>query len=391
MIARQLETTLRQFTKKKSVLLLGPRQVGKSTLLKALGPDITINLADESTYLEHLKAPELLALKVAAVKAANPLIYLDEIQRIPTLLNTIQALLDDRKNLRFVLSGSSARKLARGKANLLPGRVLVERLHPLTYLEIKTTQGSFDLDRALQLGLLPEVYTEEIGAEILASYAHIYLREEIQAEALVKSMQSYARFLDLAAELSGQFINYAKLSSDAEINKDTLRNYFEILEETLLIHRVPSYGTLCSARKARQKDKFYLFDVGVRNAVLKKTKSHFTDTEKGPLFEHFIFQQLKAIRDYEKCDWEIKTYRDDRGLEVDFILESDRALKLIEVKFQRKFRPDFENGLNEFEALLKTKKKVDKIVVYAGTDELKTKKNVRVLPYGAFLELISSR
>jgi predicted AAA+ superfamily ATPase len=391
MIVRKLEAELRRFTRKKSVLLLGPRQVGKSTLLKTLAPDLTINLANEATYLEHLKAPELLAMEVAAVKSAAPLIYLDEIQRIPSLLNTIQALLDDNKSLRFILSGSSARKLSRGKANLLPGRVLVERLHPLTYGEVSATRGAFDLDRALQLGLLPEVYTDELGAEILASYAQIYLREEIQAEALVKSMQSYARFLDLAAELSGQFINYAKLSSDAEINKDTVRSYFEILEETLLIHRVPGYGTLSSARKARQKDKFYFFDVGVRNAVLKKTKSHFTDTEKGPLFEHFIFQQLKAIGDYEKKDWAIKTYRDDRGLEVDFILESDQALKLIEVKFQRKFRPDFEKNLNELEALIKTKKRVEKFVVYTGAQELKTQANVRVLPYGAFLELMASQ
>jgi len=387
MIRRFLESKIETILGKKSVLLLGPRQTGKSTLLQSLRPDLSINFAHEDVYHDHLKNPSLLALKTRALpERARKIVLLDEIQRIPSILNTVQALQDEDKNLRFLLSGSSARKLSRGRANLLPGRILFEKLYPLTYAEIVNSGLEFDLERSLKVGLLPEIYLEkEIGAGILSSYAEIYLREEIQAEALVKDVGAYARFLDLSAELSGQFINYAKLASDSEINKDTIRNYFDILEETLLIHRIPVFDRVASARKARQKDKFYFFDIGVRNALLKKLNSHFTDTEKGPLFEHLVFQNLKAMLDYRKSDFEIKTYRDDRNLEVDFILENSSDLILIEVKYQKKFRNDFDDNLDEFSSIVKTKKKIRKFVVYAGKDALQTPGKTSVLPLSEFL------
>lgn len=396
MVGRFLESKLSSFLKHKSVLLLGPRQVGKSTLFRSLKPDLVIDLASEATYLQHLKDPELIELLVRGLEKNKNLIFVDEIQRIPSLLNAIQSLIDQNKSLRFLLSGSSARKLARGRANLLPGRILVEKLYPLTYSELANSKINLDLERVLQIGLLPEVYLSEIGPDLLGSYADIYLREEIQAEALVKDVGSYARFLDLAAELSGQFINYAKVSSDSGISKNTIRNFFEILEETLLINRISAFGKVDSARKARQKDKYYFFDVGVRNAVLRKQKSVFTDTEKGALFEHFIFQQLIAMKGYQQANWEIKTYRDDRGLEVDFILESDKKLTLIETKYQKKFRPEFENGLFQLESLIKNNsslrkkfKEIEKIIVYVGQQELKTKTGISVLPYQVFLQKFS--
>lgn len=398
MVRRFLEERIQSHLKHKSVLLLGPRQVGKSTLLRALQPDLTIDLANESVYRQHLKDPRLIELQVRALPKTRRFVFIDEIQRIPSLLNTLQSMIDADKSLRFALSGSSARKLARGRANLLPGRILMERLVPLTYLEIHESGLDFDLNRALQVGLLPEVYTSEIGTDLLGTYADTYLREEIQAEALVKDIAAYARFLDLAAELSGQFINYSKISSDAEIPKDTVRGFFEILKETLLINHIASFGEVDSARKARQKDKFYFFDVGVRNAVLGKQDSKFTDTEKGPLFEHFVFQQLHALKQYLRTEWEIKTYRDDRGLEIDFILESEKELTLVEVKYQRKFREDFEDGLNHFASLVrkhaKLKKKfqkINKIIVYNGETELETNSATRVLPFSHFLRHIAGR
>ena len=394
MISRFLEDRITSNLKHKSLLLLGPRQVGKSTLMRSLEPDLTINLAKESLFLQHLKDPDLIARQVESLSSQKRLIFIDEIQRVPSMLNTIQALIDEDKSLRFLLSGSSARKLARGRANLLPGRILMEKLFPLTIQEIVDSGRSFDMDRALQVGLLPEVYLSEIGADLLSSYVDIYLREEIQAESLVRDVGSYARFLDLAAELSGQFVNYAKVSSDAEISKDTVRKFFEILEETLLISRIPSFGEVDSARKSRQKDKFYFFDVGVKNAILEKQTSKFTNTEKGPLFEHLIFQQLTALKSYQNPPWKIKTYRDDRGLEVDFILESEADLVLIETKYQSRYRSDFEKSLLQFEALLKENpqlknkyKKIQKIIVYAGELKQKTPNGTSVLPLRSMLEL----
>lgn len=396
MVRRFLENQIALNLKHKSTLLLGPRQVGKSTLLRDLQPDLIVNLANESFFLQHLKDPALIARQVASLPPRKRLIFIDEIQRIPSMLNTIQSLIDEDKSLRFLLSGSSARKLARGRANLLPGRILMEKLFPLTNSEVDASGRRFDLEHALQVGLLPEVYLSEIGAEILSSYADVYLREEIQAEALVKDVSSYARFLDLAAELSGQFINYAKVSFDAEITKDTARGFFEILEETLLINRVASFGEIDSARKARQKDKFYFFDVGVRNAVLGKHTSKFTNTEKGLLFEHLLFQQLMALKSYRRLPWSIKTYRDDRGLEVDFILESSEELILIEAKYQNRFRNEFEKGLLQFESLLESNlqlkkkfKKIQKIIVYSGDSEQKTPAGTLVLPFQAMLERVS--
>ncbi|MBK7844202.1 MAG: ATP-binding protein [Bdellovibrionales bacterium] len=398
MVRRFLEDKITSNLKHKSVLLLGPRQVGKSTLFRSLQPDLTIDLSDEGLYRQHLKDPELITRQAEALSEKKRLIFVDEIQRIPGMLNTIQALIDANKSLRFLLSGSSARKLARGRANLLPGRILMEKLYPLTSAELIASSQTFDVNRAIQVGLLPEVYLSEIGAEILRSYADIYLREEIQAEAHVKDIASYARFLDLAAEFSGQFINYAKVSSDTGIPKDTVRGFFEILEETLLITRVPSFGEVDSARKTRQKDRYFFFDIGVRNAVLGKQDSKFTNTEKGPLFEHLLFQQLHALKNYRRPDWSLKTYRDDRGLEVDFILESENELILIEAKYQRKFRVEFEEDLLRLESLVeenpklrKKFKKIQKIVVYAGDLEQKTEFGTWVLPLQAFLERVVAR
>lgn len=396
MINRFLEAKIAANLKHKSVLLLGPRQVGKSTLFRSLRPDLTIDLANEALYGQHIKDPELVARQVQALSEKKRLVFIDEIQRIPGMLNTVQSLIDNDKSLRFLLSGSSARKLARGRANLLPGRILMEKLFPLTCGELLNSGQGFDVERALHVGLLPEIYLSEIGVEILASYADVYLREEIQAEALVKDVGAYARFLDLAAELSGQFINYAKVSSDTEISKNIVRSFFEILEETLLIARVPSFGEVDSARKTRQKDKFYFFDIGVRNAILGKQSSKFTNTEKGPLFEHLLFQQLSALKGYLRPEWSIKTYRDDRGLEIDFILEGENELVLIEAKYQNKFRGEFEEGLLQFESLLKENpkfkkkyKKIQKIVVYAGALEQKTASGTQVLPLQAFLERLA--
>ncbi len=234
----------------RSFLLLGPRQTGKSTLIRQLKPDLEINLADEETYLEFLRQPGLLKNVVAGQRT----VFIDEIQRIPSLLNTIQFLLDNDRRIKFLLTGSSARKLKRGQANLLPGRIFTYELGPLAHSELG---DRFDAVRALQRGLLPGIYFEkEAGTwrKLLRTYASTYLKEEIQAEALTRNLEGFSRFFDVMCAASGSFIDFTKFASLAAIERMTARRYFDVLADTLLIHRIepftrsaPSAASTCSS------------------------------------------------------------------------------------------------------------------------------------------------
>ncbi|MBI4677729.1 MAG: AAA family ATPase [Elusimicrobia bacterium] len=201
MRARMLEARFRETSK--SVLLLGPRQVGKTTLCRALNPDFIVNLADEASFVSYSKDPGRLGREVSAL-AKPSLVLVDEVQRVPALLNSAQAILDGNRGHRFLLTGSSSRKLKRGGANLLPGRIIMAHLDPLSFWELGK---DFDLERCLMLGSLPAVYLDSReGADVLETYATVYLREEVRAEALARDIGAYARFLDAVAAASGQWI-----------------------------------------------------------------------------------------------------------------------------------------------------------------------------------------
>src|SRR5437867_9699609 len=221
-------------TTKSNVLLLGPRQVGKSTICRNLRAQVYVDLADEAEFLGYAKDPARLRREVDALPPGS-LVVVDEVQRVPALLNTVQSLADRRsRGVRFVLTGSSARKLRRGGANMLPGRVILEHLDPLTVLE---TGDDVDWDRALRLGMLPGIYWgDDEAVEVLGTYGEVYLREEIQAEAATRNLGGYGRFLDTIALASGQWINYSKLSSDVEVPKETVRRFGQLLDDTLLAH-----------------------------------------------------------------------------------------------------------------------------------------------------------
>lgn len=382
MVKRILETILKKSIEKtkKSILLLGPRQVGKSTLIKELNPELKINLADEKTYRDHLKDPELITRQVLGLNGG--IIFIDEIQRIPSMLNTLQMLIDEHKEYLFIITGSSARKLKKGQVNLLPGRIFSYFMYPLTYWEL---EDKFDLLHALKVGSLPEIYLHDYGADLLSDYVGSYMREEIQAEALVRSLDSFSRFLDLAAESSGQIINYSKLSSDSEIPKESLRRYFDILEDTLIIHRLPGFTDVSGSRKAIQKERILFFDLGVRNAILGRQKDQFSETELGHLFEQWIIQQIIAWNSYYKKDWKLYYYRDNLKTEVDLIIETKNKIVAIEIKSSKKMKPDFTAGLQKFMELVK--KPVSMYVLFQGNTKEKWEK-VLAIPYKEFLEKI---
>lgn len=346
-------------------LLLGPRQVGKSTLCRELGADLYIDLADQTAFLGFSKDPGRLRREIEALSAPS-LVVIDEVQRIPALLNTVQALVDGaRGRLRFVLTGSSARKLKRGGANLLPGRVVLERMDPLCAGELT---GPVAFDRALRVGMLPGIYLgDEEASALLETYAEVYLREEIAAEALTKNLGSYTRFLDVIAASSGQWLNYSKLSSDAEIPKETVRRFVDLLEDTLLAVRIPPFRPPATvSRRVLQRERVLLFDVGVRNALLGLHRRTLTPDQLGSVFEQWVILQIVYMNHALRCGWQLSSYRSEGGAEVDLIVDRRDDRVAIEIKAGHNVARVDTRGLESFASIASADKRLRKWILFRG-------------------------
>lgn len=323
LLANQLEAS------SKSVLLLGPRQVGKSTLVRSLRPDLEINLADRATFLAFAANPSELQQRLAARPAGR--VFIDEVQKLPPLLDTLQVLLDapGQAPPKFFLTGSSARKLRRGGANLLPGRVFVYALGALCSAEL---DYEMDTRRGLETGFLPEAYLAPeplFRQKLLSSYASTYLAEEIQAEALTRNLEGFARFIHAAAMMSGQYLDFSKLAKQARISRQSCTRFYEILEDTLIARRAEPYWPAARADLVKHP-KFYFFDVGVLNGLLGNFVA--SADRIGVLTEHMIFNQLVQSAQARDKKIEISTFRTRGGLEVDFIVTLDAKVWAIEVK-----------------------------------------------------------
>ena len=321
-----------------SIFLFGPRQVGKSTLIKANFPKETtifIDLLLADDYNRYMKDPDLLKDEVLARNKSFTHIVIDEVQRIPELLNIVHYLIEnDESKPKFILSGSSARKLKRGRANLLAGRALSYSLYPLNFLEIGDL---FNLKQALNFGTLPAIYTEEnllIRQEKLKAYTKTYLKEEIQEEAITRNLSGFINFLDFAAAENSNQINYSNIASDIGLSDKTIKEYFQILEDTLIGFFIRPW--LKSARKRLSKrSKFYFFDMGVHKALLNRLSLDYSaaTSEFGKVFEHFIIRELISIADTLRTDFCFYYYRTSSGQEVDIIAESpSRGVFAIEIK-----------------------------------------------------------
>lgn len=366
-IKRQLTETIAK--SKKSILLLGPRQTGKSTLIRSLNPDVEIDLADQQIYLDHLKDPGLIKKMVTRGQS----IFIDEVQRIPSLLNTVQSLIDHDKSLKFYLTGSSARKLKRGQANLLPGRLLTYNLGPLTLSEI----GATNLEKLLIVGSLPGVYFEDdpmTAKKILRSYAATYLREEIQAEALTRNLEGFSRFFDLLSARSGDFVDFSKLASLAQIERMSARRYFDIVVDTLIALPLEAFAK-SAKRRFIQHPKFYFFDVGVLNGCLGNFE--VSADRIGMLFEHFCLQMIVSEFKARDQDFRISVYRTEAGAEVDFIVERGRDIFAIEVKATRTIGAHDLRGLKSFAHFYG--KKHQALLFYLG-DRILNIEGVQVMP-----------
>ncbi len=326
MVPRLLKETLQKSPK--SILLLGPRQTGKSTLIESLKPDLSINLNHEKTYLDFRTNPNELNELIAGTKYKTVLI--DEIQRLPSLLNTIQTIVDSKeyKHLKFYLTGSSARKLRRGEANLLPGRLLSYEIGGLCCAELGSL---FKVQRALKYGCLPEPYLskESIWTEkLLMSYAGTYLKEEIQAEALTRNLDGFSRFLQFAAQTSGQVLDFSKLAKQAKIERKACTRFYEILEDTLLAKRLEVYEK--TSADIQKRPKFYFFDTGVLNGLLNDFS--ISHGRKGLLFEHLVINQILNSAKARDIQIKLSYFRTRAGYEVDLILEIKNKSYAIEIK-----------------------------------------------------------
>lgn len=367
-IERALTKTLEKA--KRSVLVLGPRQTGKSTLIHELEPALTINLADEETFVDYLRDPGLLK----RVVAKHPTVFIDEVQRIPSVLNTVQALIDGGRGPKFYLSGSSARKLKRGRANLLPGRVLTYELGPLAMSELGSR---FDARAALAKGLLPGIYAEddrETWTKVLRSYALTYLREEIQAESLTRNLEGFSRFFDVVLSHSGHTIDFSKFASLAGIERMSARRYYDVLVDTLVLNDVQPF-TKSQRRRLVQHPRYYVFDVGVLNGALRNFE--VSPDRIGTLFEHLVIQLVLSGAKCKDEDIRLSTYRTEGGSEVDLILERGHEVFAIELQASRKVATSHLRGLGSF-ADFYGKKHVPMVITLG--DRAETLNGVEILP-----------
>lgn len=316
---------LNKLLKKKSIFLFGPRATGKTTLIHQQFSDkecVYINLLRGGYYLRFKTAPHELEEIIALDENTDKIIVIDEIQRVPELLNEVHRLIEERK-IRFLLTGSSARTLKRQGVNLLAGRAWQANLYPLIFRELK----DFDLHHYLQYGGLPPIYLSEDPREDLTAYVHTYLTEEIQAESFVRRIPAFTKFLEVSALSSGKMLNFAELASDTGVPATTIREYYHILEDTFLGFMVPGW-TKTKKRKAIAKAKFYFFDIGIRNALAHIKSIEPQSDLFGQAFEHFIAMELRACISYQRLDMSLQYWCSTHGVEVDFIVGDKIAIEV---------------------------------------------------------------
>lgn len=359
----------------RSLFLFGPRQTGKTTLLRTTFPGAPyFDLLQGEVYYTLSSRPgafreQLLALDLPA---SSPIIV-DEIQKLPMLLDEIHSLIEERK-WRFILTGSGARKLVRSGVNLLGGRARLKRLHPFVSAEIR----DFDLSRVLSHGSLPSIYFSDSPREDLKAYCGTYLQREVADEGLVRAIGPFARFLRTAAMVNAELVNFEAVASDAGVPARTIREYFGILGDTLVGSMVEPFQA-GKKRKAVSTSKFYFFDVGVANALLDRSVSEQDPDSLGKALEHFIHTELAARLDYVRDERPLTFWRSRSGDEVDFVVGDGLA---IEVKATRTPNERHLKGLGKFQEETKLKRAL--LVCLAST--ARRIHGVDVLPVRDFLK-----
>jgi len=357
-----------------SLFFWGARQTGKSTLLKTLFPDaLWFDLLISREYKRLSAKPDILRETILANLNRQPVI-IDEIQRIPDLLNEVHWLISNH-GVRFILSGSSARKILRSGVNLLGGRALRYELYPLVSAEIP----DFDLMRAINNGLLPRHYDAANPQRMISAYIGNYLRDEIVAEARLRDAGTFARFLEAAALTNGEMVNYTNIASDCGVSATTVKEYFQIMEDTLVGRYLPSFQKR-PKRRVVTAPKFYLFDVGIANNLLSRGRIEQGTELFGKAFEHFIYQEIYAHSRYSENEYPVYYWRTASQLEIDFVLGDHEVA--IEVKATEQASERHLRGLKAFAEEYTVKK-----AILISNDPLpRLVGNILILPWKVFLE-----
>jgi predicted AAA+ superfamily ATPase len=323
-----------------SILLIGPRGTGKSTWIKTHFKEaVAYDLLDSSQALRLNRDPGLLYKETHSLKPGS-WVVVDEVQKAPAVLNEVHRLIEER-GLRFILSGSSARKLRRGGTNLLAGRALLTPFFPLVSQEVGFEPPEL---RQLGYGMLPKAFLSQRPQKYLRTYAHAYLQEEIQAEALTRNIGAFARFLEVAARQNGQTTNVLNIARDAQVSRQTVAGYFEILVDTLVGAWLPAWK-LKRATKQVRHPKFFFFDPGVCRALSERLPYPPTEEEAGFLFETWLFNELRAYLSYSGLDYPLHYWSSYDRVEVDFLLETPKGYVAIEAKSTAAWREAYQRGL----------------------------------------------
>lgn len=373
----------------RSFFLFGPRGTGKSTWLNQVMPDVfRLDFLDTSLFLEFSRNPNLLEA-TAGNLPKDSWIILDEIQKIPSLLDEVHRLMESRR-WRFALCGSSARKLRRGGANLLAGRALTLSMEGFSAIE---TEENFSLDRALHWGLLPMVHNEpEYAVDILRAYVNTYLREELQAEGLIRNVPPFLRFMAVAGQINGQMLNSQNISREASVARSTVDTYFNILTDTLVGHFLPAWRPGLKVREIAQP-KFYWIDPGVARAAAGLLNDQIDRFWKGTALETIIFHELRVYNAISGRHRGIYYYRTPAGVEIDFIIETSKGQRntpprivTIEVKLAEKWNRAWEKSMRNLAG--NTSIRIDRMIgVYCGAKNLFFD-GVHVMPVEDFIKAL---
>lgn len=349
---------------KQSFFLLGPRGTGKSTFVKNTFPDaLYVDLLLPDIFRSYSARPERLKEAVDARRDAKTVI-IGEIQKVPQLLEVVHALIEEKRGLRFVLTGSSARKLRKGGVNLLAGRAIMRRMHPFMAAELGTR---FDLSEALTIGLLPVVMNSTDPVAALHAYVDLYLKEEVQMEGLTRNIGNFSRFLEAASFSHGSVLNISNIARECHIERKVVEGYIGILEDLLLACRIPVF-TRRAQRAAATHPKFYFFDTGVF-AVLRPSGPLDRPEEKGgAALEGLVAQHLQAWIDYRHPDCRLYYWRTRAGSEVDFVVYGKDLFRAIEVKNSDTVHPRDLRALRTFG---QDYPEAEKILVYRGKEQLR--------------------
>jgi len=368
-IPRQLD--LQALIKEKSYFLFGPRQTGKSFLIAHCLKNARVyNLLDNALFLDLNHNPGRLAEEITA---RDNLVVIDEIQRLPQLLNEVHRLIEE-KGLLFLLTGSSARKLRKGGVNLLGGRARTQYLHPFIAQELK---GHFDLKRALNFGTIPSIYFSTNPDADLEAYAGNYLQQEIVAEGLTRNIPAFSRFLKVAALCNASVVNFTKVANDAQVARTTIYEYFEILKDTLILRELPPFRK-GMRRKPICSSKYYFFDTGVVRQLQGRASFKEGTPEFGNAFETFLMHELTAFSDYNR-KLHLSFWRSTSGFEVDFIINEHTA---IEAKAKSTITPDDVRSLEA----ISQEHRFKRLICVCLEKRPRKKGNIEIIPFQNFIK-----